>query len=173
MKRIIRLTESDLVRLVKRVIKEQSILSGGNNPMFNISKGTGEFSGKTPRSETDNSVVDFDHPIRAKSKDWVRETFVKAHKLHGKSDSDSNYIAKRLHADIDGLGSGEILKTLNTIKTINQLSSVITSYNELYKLSLYVDIESEWSTSWDSLWLSIKRLNPNVELFLPMGGMDS
>jgi hypothetical protein len=171
MKRIIRLTESDLVRLVKRVIKEQSItprFNISNTPRFNISKGPGGFSGKTPRSEYDDGVVNFDHPIRTKSKDWVRETFVNAHELHGKSDSNSHSIAKQLHTDIEGLGSGEILKTLRAIKTIEQLSSVITSYYELYKLSLYVEIENEFSTSWDSLWLSIKRLNPNVTLFNPI-----
>ena len=58
---------------------------------------------------------------------------------------------------------------LNAIKNMDMLSSVIVSYIKLYKVSLYSDIESELSTSWDSIWISIKRLNPNVRRFHDIG----
>ena len=47
----------------------------------------------------------------------------------------------------------------------NEVVDLIASYNKLYKISLYDDISNEWSTSWNSVWLAIKRLNPNVSKF--------
>jgi hypothetical protein len=135
-------------------------------PRFNLTKGGGEFSGKTPSTEFDDGVVDISQDVikHTTSKDWVRETFKKAYELHVKANSSSYAIAKQLHVDIEGIGSGNLIKTLHAIKDIEQLSSIITSYIKLYKFSLYDEIASEWSTSWDSVWLAIKRLNPNVLL---------
>ena len=154
-----------MIRL--KTLLEQSFFAANNAPRFNLSKGSGGVSGKTPGTEFDDGTVDNSEPIHTTtSKDWVRETFDKAHALHCKADSTSYSIAKQLHKDIEGFGSGALLKTLHGIKHIEMLSCVITAYIKLYKVSLYSDIESELSTSWDSVWLAIKRLNPNVLLAL-------
>ena len=148
------------------ILLEQIFFAGSNTPKINLQKGPGNFSGKTPNSEFDDGFIDqnISH-ISTTSEDKVHETFKKAAELHRDADSNSYTIAKKLHVDITGLGSGDILKTLRTITSIDQLSSVIASYNKLYKISLYDDISNEWSTSWNSVWLAIKRLNPNVSKF--------
>lgn len=155
-----------MIRL--KTLLEQAFFGLNNAARFNLTKGAeaaSSFAGKSPHMEDPLDVVDSTaDPLtkRTTSKEWVRETFDKAHALHCKADSTSYSIAKQLHKDIEGIGSGALLKTLHGIKDIEMLSCVITAYIKLYKVSLYSDIESEWSTSWDSVWLAIKRLNPNV-----------
>ena len=160
-----------MIRL--KTLLEQAFFGASNAVRFNLSKGSGGISGKTPNTEIEDGNIDVGD-MRTKieittSKDWVRETFEKAHAMRRKPNSTSYSIAKQLHEDIDGIGSGALLKTLNAIKNMDMLSSVIVSYIKLYKVSLYSDIESELSTSWDSVWLSIKRLNPNVLRFHDRG----
>ena len=150
-----------MIRL--KTLLEQAFFAANNAPRINLNKGPGNFSGKTPGTEFDDGTVDNSEPIyTTTSKDRVQETFEKAHALHRKADSTSYSIAKQLHKDIEGIGSGSLLKTLHICKDIEMLSSVIAAYIKLYKVSLYSDIEREWSMSWDSVWLAIKRLNPNV-----------
>jgi len=154
----------NMIRL--KILLEQALFGINNAARFNLSKGASSFAGKTPRSEDPVDVIDTSMSSgiqRTTSKDWVRETFKKAYELHVKANSASYAIAKQLHADLEGIGSGDLIKTLRTIKDIEQLSSAITAYIKLYKFSLYDEIASEWSTSWDSVWLAIKRLNPNVQ----------
>ena len=155
----------NMIRL--KTLLEQSFFAANNAPRFNLSKGSGGVSGKTPGTEFDDGTVDNSEPIHTTtSKDWVRETFEKAQALHRKADSTSYSIAKQLHKDIEGIGSGSLLKTLHICKDIEMLSSVIAAYIKLYKVSLYGDIEREWSMSWDSVWLAIKQLNPNVRKYI-------
>ena len=160
-----------MIRL--KTLLEQAFFGASNAARFNLSKGSGGFSGKTPNTELEDGSIDLGMPIDSKkettSKDWVRETFEKAHAMRRKPNSTSYSIAKQLHKDIEGFGSGALLKTLHGIKDIEMLSCVITAYIKLYKVSLYSDIESELSTSWDSIWISIKRLNPNVRRFHDIG----
>ena len=157
-----------MIRL--KTLLEQTLFGINNAARFNLTKGAGNIAkstaGKTPRLEDPLDVIDTYTSYGKKqttSKDWVRETFKKAYELHVKANSSSYAIAKQLHADIEGIGSGNLIKTLHAIKDIEQLSSAITAYIKLYKFSLYDEIASEWSTSWDSVWLAIKRLNPNVQ----------
>ena len=153
-----------MIRL--KTLLEQALFGINNAARFNLSKGASSFAGKTPRVEDPIDVIDTYTSYgekRTTSKDWVRETFKKAYELHVKANSASYAIAKQLHADIEGIGSGNLIKTLHAIKDIEQLSSIITAYIKLYKFSLYDEMASEWSTSWDSLWSAIKRLNPNVQ----------
>lgn len=158
-----------MIRL--KTLLEQALFGINNAARFNLSKGASSFAGKTPAGKTPGledplDVIDTYTSYGKKqttSEDWVRETFKKAYELHVKANSASYAIAKQLHVDIEGIGSGNLIKTLHAIKDIEQLSSAITAYIKLYKFSLYDEIASEWSTSWDSVWLAIKRLNPNVQ----------
>jgi len=153
-----------MIRL--KTLLEQALFGINNAARFNLAKGASSFAGKTPRVEDPLDVIDTSTSSgrkRTTSKDWVRETFKKAYELHVKANSASYAIAKQLHADIEGIGSGNLIKTLHAIKDIEQLSSIITAYIKLYKFSLYDEMALEWSTSWDSLWSAIKRLNPNVQ----------
>jgi len=161
-----------MIRL--KTLLEQTLFGINNAARINLAKGAGNFSGKTPKSEFDGGVVDIsqDRQQKTTSKDWVRETFKKAYELHVKANSSSYAIAKQLHVDIEGISSGNLIKTLNDIKDIEQLSSIITSYIKLYKFSLYDEIAAEWSTSWDLVWSAIKRLNPNVRMFFPRKNVD-
>ena len=148
-----------MIRL--KTLLEQTLFGINHAARFNLRKGPGNFTGKTPKSEFDGEMISQDMLKRTTSKDWVRETFKKAYELHVKANSSSYAIAKQLHKDIEG--SGNLIKTLHAIKDIEQLSSIITSYIKLYKFSLYDEIAAEWSTSWDLVWSAIKRLNPNVQ----------
>ena len=129
-----------MIRL--KTLLEQTLFGINNAARINLAKGAGNFSGKTPKSEFDGGVVDIsqDRQQKTTSKDWVRETFKKAYELHVKANSSSYAIAKQLHVDIEGISSGNLIKTLHAIKDIEQqckdfgIDAIVINYESVTKV---------------------------------------
>jgi len=152
-------------------LNEQVMLLGsaGTASRFNLSKGsnTSNKSGKTPGSETDTGDSSSVIPRRATSEEKLKETFKKARLLKKISNPASKNIAKNLNNLMKGFGgNSKVMEILRKVKNLDELSSIISSYKEIYKTNLYSDISREWNLSWDSLWNSVSRLNPSVSQYI-------
>jgi hypothetical protein len=124
MKKVIRLTESDLIRIVKRVISEQSILP--NISRFNLSK----FS-KTPHK----GRIPLDSPDTP-GDDWscyeknIKNAFdyCKNNKSKFLPDAKSKEIAKKLYDNMNGISFGGAFKTIDSIVDYTQFCKVDNSF---------------------------------------------
>jgi len=152
MKRIIRLTESDLARIVKRVIKEQSILS---LPDFGQDVVGLHKTGPRCTSYKEPNQVVFD-------------IFMKARKSTGQpSQSDQKIInwVKRIGTSIQGTGiSSDFTKVLSEIKTPQELGAVVIGYNTKYKRPLYQDLSGEYGISWKTIRTSLSKMEKDLKI---------
>jgi gas vesicle protein len=173
MKKVIKLTESDLVRLVKKVIKEQ-----GNDRMMNIAAGAGSGAayGATGGSivpvvgtaiggavggavgalvTAASGIINGTGSSDQKVKQFV--DLCKTSKVQ--ITSNSNKIADKLRDAVQGIGTDEdaiysVFKNntnpFTAIRTMNEFCSVVKAYESSYGASLYddldgdIDEESEW-----------------------------
>jgi hypothetical protein len=159
MKRIIKLTESDLIRIVRRVIKEQGpqfidIISGASNFGLNFDAGIdgGMYGCKTQKS----------------SYDLVIELFNKSKNLNNKPSTSDTQIKKwvsRIYSSMDGIGMGDdFTKVLSEIKTPEQLGAVLDSYRITHKNYLSVDLSGEYTISWDTIWNNLKKFQSILKI---------
>jgi len=154
MKRIVRLTESDLTRIVKRVINEQMFFGTGGG----MKLGTPELD--TPM---------FNHDMTGKcltyksSAEMTLELFGKLRGIAGQTNQLDKTIQSwilRLNNSMKGLGSSnDLTKVLSEIKTKEQMSSVLNAYNKKFGKTLYEDLSGEYTISWDTIWGMVKRFN--------------
>jgi len=159
MKRIIKLTESDLTRIIRRVIKEQGpafvdMVSGASNFGVNFSAGIPDssYGCKTQKS----------------SYDLVLELFNKSKNLNNKPSTSDTQIKKwvsRIYTSMDGIGiSDDFTKVLSEIKTPEQLGSVLDSYKTTHKNYLSVDLSGEYTISWETIWNKLKKFQPTLKI---------
>jgi hypothetical protein len=134
MKKVVRLTESDLVRLVKKVISEQGQVPnfssfGGVFPKFlEIVNGAGT---------SDQRVKNFCNVCKS-IKAPVTQT--------------SNRLSDMIRDAVQGAGTVEqnIFRAFQSIKTVEDFCGLVTSYEQSYGVPLYddldddIDQESEW-----------------------------
>ena len=156
MGRIIRLTERDLKRLVKRVINEQIFF--GNSGGLTLG---------TP--EIDNGTVDLtvgsSNPCLAykSSAEMTLELFGKLRGISGQPNQLDKTIQSwilRLHNSMTGVGaSNDLTKVLSEIKTQQQMGSVLNAYNKKFGRTLYQDLSGEYTISWDTIWGIVKKFN--------------
>lgn len=148
---IIRLTESELVELVKKVLEEQSVigaLSDPSNVGLNVSLGEEPYQmGKSGACKKDN-------PADNK----LRQLFTYCNKVS--PDSNINKIKKwndRLYKSMKGLGTNkDFITVLDEIKTVNELSAVWKTFkydNE----NLWQWMSSEMKYTWDDVWNHLKK----------------
>jgi hypothetical protein len=96
--------------------------------------------------------------------DRVAVTMKAARLLKQPTSNASRKIAKELHKQIQGIGgNSKIIMIIKNIKNIKELSSIITSYKDIYKTSLYNELSAEWVISWNSLWSAMQHINPSAE----------
>ena len=156
MKRIIRLTESDLSRIVRRVINEQLLMSSGG--------------GLLSMPDTGQDVVGLNKTIMQdpcktykSSGELTLELFGKLRGIAGQTNQLDKTIQSwilRLNNSMKGLGSSnDLTKVLSEIKTKEQMSSVLNAYNKKFGKTLYEDLSGEYTISWDTIWGIIKRFN--------------
>ena len=157
MKRIIKLTESDLARIVRRVIKEQGpafvdMVSGASNFGVNIdpvSGLNGNYGCKTKKS----------------SYDLVIELFNKSKKTPSTIDTQIKKWVSRIYTSMDGIGiSDDFTKVLSEIKTPEQLGSVLDSYKTTHKNYLSVDLSGEYTISWETIWNNLKKFQSKLKI---------
>jgi hypothetical protein len=144
MKKVIRLSESDLVRIVKRVIKEQAFSLGGLESMPDTGYDAVDSSPQTICQQT------------KKTSELVLELFSKLRGVSGQPNPADKTIQSwilRLNNSIKGIGtSGDLNKVFSEIKTQQQMGSVLNAYNKKFGKPLYEDLSGEVTVSWDTIW---------------------
>jgi hypothetical protein len=152
MKKIIRLTENDLTRIVKRVIKEQSILSMPDlgQDVVGLHK-----TGTRCMSYKENNQIVFD-------------IFVKSRKSTGQPSQNDQKIKNwvtRIGTSIAGTGiSSDFTKVLSEIKTPQELGAVLIGYNTKYKRPLYQDLSGEYTISWKTIRTSLSKMEKALKI---------
>ena len=154
MRKVVRLTESDLTRIVKRIINEQIFF--GNSGGLTLG---------TP--EVDNGSVDLrvgsSNPCLAykSSAELTLELFGKLRGISGQPNQLDKTIQSwilRLHNSMTGVGaSNDLTKVLSEIKTQQQMGSVLNSYNKKFGKTLYQDLSGEQTITWNTIWGIVKK----------------
>jgi hypothetical protein len=155
MSRIIRLSESDLVKIVKRVIKEQGIIGALADPS-NVGLGV-----NTDVGLGGSGGCKKDNP----SKNKLTQLFTYCNKVQ--SDTNTTKIKAwndRLYRSMKGLGTNEdFIKVLDEIKTINELAAIWKTFkydNE----NLWQWMGGEMKYSWDDTWSHLKKFQSIADI---------
>lgn len=157
MKRIIKLTESDLARIVRLVIKEQGpmgidIISGASNFGVNIDPVSG-LNGNYGCQKKKSSY------------DLVIELFNLSKKNPSTIDTQIKNWVRRIYTSMDGIGiSDDFTKVLSEIKNPKQLGAVLNHYFTTYKNYLSADLSGEYTISWDSIWNKLKKFQTTLKI---------
>jgi hypothetical protein len=158
MKRVIKLTESDLTRIVKRVMVEQGFL-GGLEAMPETGQ---DVIGVAPRLFLDLCEV------KKTSGELTLELFGRLRGLSGQPSQTDKSIqswATRLNTSMSGAGiTDDLIKVLNQIKTPQQMGAVLIAYNNKYKRTLHKDLSGEYTISWETIWGSLKKFAKGLKL---------
>lgn len=138
MGKIIKLTESDLERIIKRVISEQgAALMSARVP--GAVRGVGRFdlnkSANVGRSARlgfpEDSPVD-EIPCELRPIERIEELFKSSGKFV-KTPSDENFandIAPKIVRELSGIGSGDVMKLIKQINTKGKLKAVIDNFEK-------------------------------------------
>ena len=159
MKKIIRLTESDLVNIVKKVLNEQLIGTLAGRSAFNLSKTSPEpYAGKTPNIQDDPTGGEPQY-LECRYKNihaLVNEC--KKNEYKYTPDKDAFYIAKQLYDAMNGISFGGAASTLKYLQKDNaskfcRVSNAFKYDNE----NLAQWIEDELSLPVESVWGLLKK----------------
>ena len=172
MKKIIKLTEWDLVHIIKKVIKEQTLLGAGDAVRvggrgFDLSKSTKTPSGKTPGTEMDdNEFMDCEYT----SEEKIKHFFDEAKNWKGSVDEKyMNSIIEKMKKELGSYFTGntnEFLRLLSQIKTEPGMGYLIRTF-KLNNKDLFNTLSSDLRFPWISVVEALKR---NFELpFGPSG----
>jgi hypothetical protein len=166
MKKIIKLTEWDLVHIIKKVIKEQTLLGAGDAVRvggrgFDLSKSTKTPSGKTPGTEMDDgSFMECEYTNEEKIKYFFDEAKT------WKGSVDEKYInliiekmKKELYSYFTG-NTNEFLRLLSQIKTEPGMGYLIRTF-KLNNKDLFNVLSSDHRFPWLSV---VQVLKTNFEL---------
>ena len=157
MKRIIRLTEVDLTRIVKRVIKEQFLGGLEAMPELGYSVDTGVGNAPQTGCKTYKS-----------SGELTLDLFSKLRGIAGQTNHLDKTIQSwilRLHNSITGFGaSNDLSKVLSEIKTKQQMGSVLNAYYKKFGTSLHQDLSGEYTISWDTIWGIVKKFKSGISI---------
>ena len=164
MKKVIRLTESDLIDVIKKVMSEQLITLASRTspvPRINLSKSR-PISGK-PGFPEDSPVGDI--PCEYDSQEKVEELFKEA-KTWTSSSKDWQLvkpIAEEMKKQMEGLGSGNVIDQFKKIDTKEKLAALVKNWNYNNE-SLYQWISDELFIKWKTL---LEILNKNFYNYIP------
>jgi hypothetical protein len=160
MSRIVRLTERDLTRIVKRVINEQL-------PSLMVPRG---IKLGTPELDTPMySPLTVDNCLEYKSSGELSlELFGKLRGISGQPNQLDKTIQSwilRLHNSMTGVGaSNDLTKVLSEIKTQQQMGSVLNAYNKKFGKTLYQDLSGEHTITWDTIWGIVKKFKSGISI---------
>ena len=162
MKKIIRLTESDLVLIVKRVMNEQGFF-GGLEAMPEL----GQDVVGIHKSNYSTNYSDKCKTYKSSS-ELVLDLFTKLRGVSGQpsqSDKTIQSWIQRLHNSMSGLGAtSDLTKVFNEIKTQQQMGSLLNAYNKKFGKALYQDLNVEHTITWDTIWNLVKKFKSGIKL---------
>jgi hypothetical protein len=156
MKKIVRLTETDLSRIVKRVMNEQPL--GGLLNMPETDDG-----GPLAYKSTPGSCKTY-----YTKNELSLHLFSKLRSLPGQPSQTDKTIQSwvvRLHNSISKVGdSNDIKKVLSEIKTQQQMGSVLNAYNKKFGKTLHQDLSGKYTITWDTIWSLVKKFTTNIKM---------
>ena len=164
MKKIIKLTESDITRIVRRVIKEQGLImpmlgtTNAPKPNVNVSRGSSfdlskgqNFTGKTPKSEIEGGDSGCLRSFQAMVKDFMSEA------KFWKGGVDEEYMNKIIQKITDGYkrvgyywwttNPSDVLNTFGKIKTEAGMGYLLRNFKYNGK-NLYQTFETDHRFPW-------------------------
>jgi hypothetical protein len=141
MKKTIRLTESELVRLVKKVISEQDLMGMMNQAL-------------TGFGDSDKKVKEF-CDICDKQHSSYRD--------RGRV----NQFADMIRDAVQGVGTNEelIYKAFENLKSFSEFCALVKTYKSSYNVDLYTDLSSDISkeAEWARIMRPIRNLATNIQ----------
>jgi hypothetical protein len=152
MKRIIRLSESDLVRIVKQVLKEQGPL--GSASRINLTKPTPSFSGRPPKVELEGG----DGGCEYSPEEKVRCFFKDAKTWTGGVDEKyMNDIIEKMKSSLSSLtGDFEFLRLFGLIKSEAGMGYLVKNF-KMNNKNLFVVLSEDKSISWIQILFVLKN----------------
>jgi hypothetical protein len=185
MKKIIKLTESELVSIIKKVISEQPIGPLGTASRINLSKAPriskySDFSGKTPRIEDGSpsmSECENPTPYNIQVKGYFAYCNKNKSKYSGGLNSTQRYFIQDLYNSMEGLFSTGTLNLLEKIPTLDDFCKVAINYNyenseRPGKNDLYSWLEDETSIQWIDVALALYKFKDEAGVSTCMDGDD-
>jgi hypothetical protein len=161
MKKIVRLTESDLTRIVKRVINEQMFFGNGGG-LLSMPE-TGYDAGTINNNPVEGSCKTY-----KSSGELTLELFGKLRGIAGQTNQLDKTIQSwilRLNNSMKGLGSSnDLSKVLSEIKTKEQMGSVLNAYNKKFGKTLYQDLSGEQTITWNTIWGIVKKFKSGISI---------
>ena len=152
MKKVIKLTESDLIRIVKRVIKEQSDSKLGDSKRLNEQTSSIFTGGYSPAGDV----------MTGSSHKAVKAVFDSCRNVPQLS-INTNGIVDSIYKGIQGLGTDERLITgaLSSIRDLNTFCTAVKNYKTTYGVDLYSDLDGDIDQ--ETVWSQISRILRNLK----------
>ena len=166
MKKIIILSESDLTRIVRRVINEQV-------PLIDILSTASDFGVDIPNyadqlTQAEREELKSGCKTYKSSGELTLDLFSILRGIAGQTNHLDKTIQSwilRLHNSITGFGaSNDLSKVLSEIKTKQQMGSVLNAYYKKFGTSLHQDLSGEYTISWDTIWGIVKKFKSGISI---------
>ena len=159
MKKVIKLTESDLVRIVKKVLNEQLVGTLAGRSAFNLSKSSPKtYAGRTPRIADDPLGGEPENAECRNKNIHILVNECKKNEYKYKPDKDAFYIAKQLYDAMNGIslgGAGSTIKYLekDNVTKFCKVSNAFKYDNQ----NLAQWIQDEFTLPIESIWPYLKK----------------
>jgi hypothetical protein len=179
MKKIIKLTESELVLIIKKVISEQPITGLGRAIPTRIQK-TSNWSGKTPRVEDGSpSPIECDNPTpyEMQVKGYFTYCNKNKSKYSGGLTPTQRYLIQDLYKSMEGLFSTGTLSLIEKISTLDDFCKVAVNYNyenseRPGKNDLYSWLDDETSIQWIDVASALEKFKDEAGVSTCLDGID-
>ena len=154
MKKIIKLTESDVTKIVKKVIQEQQRLNEDAGQIIG-GLAAGGSSGSAIGGVLGGILSLANGGGSASNK--VKGIISLCEKSKSPLTTKSNQLADKIYDAIDGIGTDEkmVFQTLGQVRTMEEFCSVVKSYKSSYRQDLFSALDGDFDA--ESEWIQIMR----------------